>query len=1018
MVIREAIEMPRRQSTGPAVQKQRKLKRQTKKRSLNALAIAEHQVPQLTKVRRHRLGEIEPGPSKRKREASDDEIAENEDAESQPKRTRAGDNDRFGNEIEGGSDSEGNEWVTGQVDSNDGSDLNSDEAMGESDEERFEGFIFRGSSSDKVGNKHKARAIGTTARAIEQLEVDLNENYERSSDLGDESGGFDELAVDLATMLDASDDSQQGRSSRMRHEGQNAGEEETDASDQDSSDDQDSVLSMSDVEDETNDISKLSALQTLVSSLQTRGSSLKSLQYHVRDAQEAATPSEYGINPKQKLTVADLLPTVTDSHLRKSLKLMREDSKRSSKKVEGIPGKLDVPLAKRQQDKLDRAAAYQKSKETLNRWIDTVKHNRRADHLSFPLSDPDALSAKDTKRLLNTTQSNPITSLESTIQSILVESGLAPAGGKSQDDQLREFEELALNKVPLEEVQARRAHLRRARELLFREEVRAKRIKKIKSKSYRRVHRKERERNLLREKESLMEAGGELAQTEQDLNDMRRAEERMGARHRESKWAKGVKETGRGAWDEDARSGVAEMARRDEELKRRMAGRNVQHKEDESNESLSSSEDEFLSDDDINAESRNVQKLKNSLDRLGGGSQDVMGSGSGLSSLKFIQKAEAAQKQRNDSDIERLRREIQGEDSPDECDIVATSGRRSYGPTIEKAANAMKSSTVSKGEFEEQAASDDEEEILKGDVVDRATDELVESQDKLVETTKQAQPKISLDHNARVSEDHQMRKKNEHKENPWLMINMNKRNNRDRRTDVSRNFLIDTDLAPDLRLPSRSETFDHPAKVSKLGQPTKASAAQPKGISLEVLPIHEDGDADSFTGFSGSSSPEPTTPPTQPTNEELVRQIFAGDDVFTAFNAEKTATALSEAPQKVDASLPGWGNWTGEGISKREIKRVQQQNKRNIITTSGIELAKRKDAKMERVIVNEKRVKKNTKYLASQLPHPYETNAQYERALRVPVGPEWTTKEVFQQATKPRVLVKQGVIAAMERPMI
>jgi len=64
-------------------------------------------------------------------------------------------------------------------------------------------------------------------------------------------------------------------------------------------------------------------------------------------------------------------------------------------------------------------------------------------------------------------------------------------------------------------------------------------------------------------------------------------------------------------------------------------------------------------------------------------------------------------------------------------------------------------------------------------------------------------------------------------------------------------------------------------------------------------------------------------------------------------------------------------------------------------------------------------VRKNGRYLASQLPHPFESRAQYERSLRVPVGPEWTTKETFQSGTKPRVMVKKGVVVgAMERPLL
>ncbi len=60
----------------------------------------------------------------------------------------------------------------------------------------------------------------------------------------------------------------------------------------------------------------------------------------------------------------------------------------------------------------------------------------------------------------------------------------------------------------------------------------------------------------------------------------------------------------------------------------------------------------------------------------------------------------------------------------------------------------------------------------------------------------------------------------------------------------------------------------------------------------------------------------------------------------------------------------------------------------------------------------------NDKYLASQLPHPFESQQQYERSLRLPVGPEWSTKETFQESTKPRVIIKQGIIAPMSKPMV
>jgi U3 small nucleolar RNA-associated protein 14 len=50
------------------------------------------------------------------------------------------------------------------------------------------------------------------------------------------------------------------------------------------------------------------------------------------------------------------------------------------------------------------------------------------------------------------------------------------------------------------------------------------------------------------------------------------------------------------------------------------------------------------------------------------------------------------------------------------------------------------------------------------------------------------------------------------------------------------------------------------------------------------------------------------------------------------------------------------------------------------------------------------------------LPHPYESKEQYERSLRLPMGKEWVTRETFHDGTKPRVIMKPGVIAPISRP--
>lgn len=76
----------------------------------------------------------------------------------------------------------------------------------------------------------------------------------------------------------------------------------------------------------------------------------------------------------------------------------------------------------------------------------------------------------------------------------------------------------------------------------------------------------------------------------------------------------------------------------------------------------------------------------------------------------------------------------------------------------------------------------------------------------------------------------------------------------------------------------------------------------------------------------------------------------------------------------------------------------------------GVELSKRKDAKLAHVIINEKRDKKAAAYAVNQIPHPFKTWAQYEDSLRAPVGKEWNTNATFQQMTLPRITTKLGKI--------
>lgn len=925
--------MPGRQSHGGAPSKKPKGRVNSKKRSLDAFAIASAQNPEKIKIRQHRLGESEGGnrPGKRPRGEEDDE--DEEPSFNTKKQRKGSEKGRFDElDLDEGNDSEGNEWKLGQVDSDDDSDLDSDEAFGESDEERFEGFRFSGGSSKKSTKKTRSRP-----KAVNLDEDDDDDDEGSDSEL--EEGDLGEDAIDLAAMLDATegDDEDAADKNGGREDGAGSSEEEDEGSD--ISDEESSMSSADD--DESSDPAKLEALRSLIANLpQTDESSRAPAKQRSDVASEYSKPSDFGLTSKTKLTLEDLgLPTIRDPQIKKSLKFLASDSNGESKR-KGIPKTLEVPLAKRQQDRLDRSAAYEKTKETLERWTETVKHNRRADHLIFPLPDNDVASAHANSRLRSTGNQKPFNELEATIQNILEESGLAAANGKDDEDHIREIEEMETKKMSIEEVKARRDQLRMARELLFREEARAKRIKKIKSKSYRKVHRKQREKEERLNKEALAEGGFVPSEDELEAQDRRRATERMGAKHRGSKWAKATKETGRAAWDEDARAGITEMARRDEELRKRVEGRAVRKEfEDDSEMSASDPDDDVDGDDDAEQ-----ARLLRQLDGVSG-TDTANGSalGSRLANMKFMLKAEAARKKENDAMVEDIRRELAGEESSREEEVDDDDiGRRVFGPSSNKVQDKAK--IQRRSDSQEPAGSDDDEandisEVHGVNDNPSGTSSSSRSQHRVngaSRTLKISSPKIQSNPSSEGGAWSKTASK------PSSISNAEANRRRHQRNSAAE--VEDLDLS----------------KAAVIATKPKRKGATKKSSTLD-MPSDEE-----------SNDENPVRLPFAIQDQELIKRAFAGADVVGEFETEKKQTIEDEDEKVIDNTLPGWGSWVGEGLSKKE----KAQNKRNkgrfLTKVEGVKEQNRKDAKLERVIINEKRVKK-----VCDIPLTFEVDSQY-----------------------------------------
>lgn len=914
-------------------------------RSLNALAIASSQVSERPAVAAHRLGQAPAGAGKKR--AKRDEEDKDEDEEESHRRRSKDDGS-----VDGGSDSDGGKWKVG-VDSDDESDIDSDEAMGESDDERFAGFVFRGSSS-KGKTKKKGKA--------KEMDLDESDGDDGDGESEEDGEGF----VDLSEVLDRadtpSDDDQKtrkkktGPGSKKRAAPADSGSDDdgstaSSGNENDSGSDSDSFTNFSEEDTTPEDPTKLAALHTLIASLP---SSTQPAAKRVRldDPNEGKTPNEYNLSltsHSQKLTVSDLLPSISDSRLKRSLQVLA-DSSPANTKQSGVQGKLSAPLAKRQQDRLDRTEAYKKTTETLGRWVDTVKANREAEHLHFPLANAPNAPIKAPARLpsMSASNSTPLTALEATISGILKDSNM------QDEKQLAEFESLKANKLSVAEVQKRVAELRLTRELLYREELKAKRIKKIKSKAYHRVHKKERLRQEEAIKEALVLERGGVSDGEETMErERKRAEERMTLRHKQSKWAKGMKESGRTVWDEEAADGAVDMARRAEELTKRIRGKDVRGEESEFGGSNNSEEEDEFDEEGVVMKERllrDIERMRTPVGVVEGGSKRL---GGRLMEMKFMQNAEAVRKKENDAALEELRKSLEDGDkmSDNESNSERPSGRMTFRPT-KKSSTHTATPKTDRSEFEEREEQSGSEQGIEDEKEEKEKDEevaFVRKAPAAVIGNPFSQPKLTSSQSDGMNLSFGQRKEGTSgpSGNPWIArdnsslvqskqqtLLLGKQEGKGERT----NRKLAKDRKSALQSPADNEDIEIDTTMTlkvmnKVANPDDEGDDEVDDREINLIPTRSKGVVSS--------------------QRELVKRAFAGDNVVANFEREKKRIVEDEDDKVIDETLPGWGRWTGEGLDES-----MWPQKRFLRTVKGIGKDKRKDAKMAKVIINEKRVKK------------------------------------------------------------
>ncbi|GAA5887802.1 hypothetical protein JCM5296_001772 [Sporobolomyces johnsonii] len=726
-----------------------------------------------------------------------------------------------------------------------------------------------------------------------------------------------------------------------------------------------------------------------------------------------------------KVQLDDLLSSFADSKnprlaaLRKTLKPLAG----TSDSLTAVPsnstsalkraGPISAPLPGRLQDKIDREAAYEKTKEETDKWNETVRRMKgqsglgvegaRHERLTLPLIDPsvDAKRAPNTNELAAKFQ--PTNELESSIQQLL-------AAGQMQQSDLQREEKAALATLDPADLAARRAELRRQRDLMYRAERKAKRVAKIKSKAYRRIHRRGKDNDGPQlSLEDLAELdridGGDRVSEERTRLELLRAKERATLKHssKGGRWAK--KLDGLEGLEDERNKAIRDMVERRDQLRKKIAG----IEDDEVDEfAPSGSEDEELGSDDdadFDAIRRSAFDELASLDAKEAAAAANDPKLKGVMNMKFMKDARARADREVQKDADELKRRLEQMDEIAElaeeeeaplalsAQVQGNLGRMVFGPSS-TAAKAVEASP----EPETSKAAPTTTKLAAVAIASSAP-------------TPRSRPSLSNPFTTDAPD-----------ANPWLSLadsqgESGKLSRKANKAVVGKDSLSAAAKSANKVARTKSKQADareaerddahveldlDAGLVAAGAKKKREKAPQVGGAVSRPAEAMEEEAADSDAQSDGEIEAQRGRGPTAFKQRELVKEAFANDDVVADFEEEKRKEIERDAPREEDNTLPGWGSWGGKGAKKAK------NAKKFVKKIAGIDASQRKDAGLNHVIISEKKDKKAAKYMLKDLPFPYTSAAQHEHKLRTPMGPEWSTSTVLRDQTIPAVLVKPG----------
>ncbi|DBA03701.1 TPA: hypothetical protein N0F65_004118 [Lagenidium giganteum] len=804
-------------------------------------------------------------------------------------------------------------------------------------------------------------------------------------------------------------------------------------------DDNDEGLS-SDEEEDDDDATKEQKQQNLLALVdQLVPERKKKKQQEIKeDAPTSAFGRSFSGANDGELTLGSLLGAAVDDDDSNELNLSKVKKQVSTLEADST-GPLQAALAPIHEERAARKIAYEEKNKDVDVFQTVVKRNRQKETMDFRELIP---KMENLTAASLSTKFEAETSLEKDVAALLKASDLSDRNIAQQEEA-----ELAQKKVSAQEVMARQKELARMRALMFYEEQKAKRVKKIKSKLYHKIRNNQNKKEAEKAHKQLRELDPEMAHKLDEEMAEKRAEERLTLKHMNtSKWVKHQLKRGIHA-DNDTRSAIAEQLRRGDELRRKMntAG---------SDDDMDDDGDDSDVDENVDAVTRLQRKLEKQADALVmeiDEDEAQAGKVKGLQGMKFMQRAMQKQREKARTEAEKLLREIRGDDgllsdddyksSDDESTkqkkgdkkknkkadaknkvVVTTADKEAVAKALPKGALQTGAVSMDKGMSARSAtavavdlgngkAGTVQVDATKGSA---KTIELGRKEKEAAAATKTQDGAVEDSEDVGAGAE----------ENPWLSTEATKtKKRRNKSKDAKKNGEVDVGNAIDALAKSitKSENKKNKKQKSTEEQTNDAqdAAATTNGNNTakngKKRKLDQTKAADGPKKQKASSTEAATSKLSQ---EELVRRAFAfadEDEDEIAREKELIAEQDTDAKKGMEIArlmgMTGWGTWAGTGVQKsfRQQQREEQAKKLAEDTKQKV-LAGRKDAKMQRVLINEKKDKKAAKFTVaeSDIPYPFTSREEYEMAMRNPLGSDWNTPSATNALNAPKLIKRAG----------